>query len=122
VWQGDTETALRLWGEVRRETEDPSLRYLAHVFAGRTLIDYGRPADAMTEFRAALRLRPHTQSAAVPLASLLYLTDQRQEAAAIIDGLLRAPAVTDGDPWAVYLAPGSRDWPAFLRRLRSGLR
>jgi hypothetical protein len=122
-WQGKPQEALKLWRHVGTETEDPVQRYLAHVFAGRTLMDLSRAADAIVEFRSALRLRPGTQSAAVPLASLLYLTDQRQEAGEIVAALLDGSAGGgSGDPWADYLAPGYRDWPTYLGKVREGLK
>jgi hypothetical protein len=122
-WQGRSQEALEVWRNVGRQTEDPTQRYLAHVFAGRTLMDSSRTTEAIAEFRSALRLRPDTQSAAVPLASLLYLDDERREAGEIISTLLEGAADTkSGDPWAEYLAPGYRSWPTYLRKVREGLK
>lgn len=120
-WQGKPQEALELWRYVRTQTGDPAQRYLTHVFAGRTLMDLSRSAEAILEFRSALQMRPGTQSASVPLASLLYLTDQRQEAGRVVNTLISSSATVGGDPWADYLAPGYRDWPTYLRKVREGL-
>jgi tetratricopeptide (TPR) repeat protein len=121
-WQGKSEEALELWRQVRTQTEAASLRYMTHVFSGHTLMNLNRTGEAVVEFRSALRIFPNMQSAAVPLASLLYLTDERQGAGAIIATLLAGSSGATGDPWADYLAPGYQYWPEFRQKIREGIR
>jgi hypothetical protein len=119
-WLGENQEALQLWAEVAREDVNQDRVYLAHLFAGRALADSSRFAEAAAAFSAALHVRPNTQSAAVPLAALNYLGGNRAEAATIVGQLLES--ATDGsDPWLSYLAPGYRDWPIRLQRLRAAI-
>jgi tetratricopeptide (TPR) repeat protein len=119
---GEWTAALALLRSVAAQSEDSDRRYLAHLFIGRTLIERGDLANAIREFQSALSVKPGTQSAVAPLASLLYLDDQRSEVADLIDRLLEVPLIDHRDPWADYLAPGYRDWPRFINSVREGLR
>jgi tetratricopeptide (TPR) repeat protein len=119
---GESEAALSLFRDVATQSQQSDLQYLAHLFAGRTFLGRRESASAIRAFRSALSIKPGTQSAALPLASLLYLEDRRTEVADLIDHLLEAPSIGQGDPWADYLAPGYRDWPGFINRVREGLR
>jgi hypothetical protein len=119
-WLGENQEALQLWAAVARDDVNPERIYLAHLFKGRALLDSKRFAEAAAEFAAALQLRPNTQSAAVPLAALNYLAGKRAEAANIVGQVLQRPT-QDSDPWLGYLAPGYRDWPIRLQRLRAAI-
>jgi hypothetical protein len=121
VWLGNNQRALELWADVARQDKNSDLVYLAHLFRGRVLADSKSLSEAGNEFAAALRIRPDTQSAVIPLAALTYLAGQRAQAALMVDDLLLAPDPSRGDPWLWYLAPGYRDWPVRTERLRRAI-
>jgi tetratricopeptide (TPR) repeat protein len=101
MYQGQADEALGLWAGVPVLTRDASLQYLAHMFSGRTLAATGRSADAIEAYRKAAAVKPGAQSARIPLAALLYLAGDRDEAARLMLPLLNAPAPA-ADPWWGY--------------------
>jgi tetratricopeptide (TPR) repeat protein len=115
MYQGHVEEALGLWAGVPVLTRDASLQYLAHMFIGRTLAATGRSAEAIEAYRQASAIRPGAQSARIPLAALLYLSGDRDEAARLISPLLNAPAAA-ADPWWAYTDPRLQERVNAMRR------
>jgi tetratricopeptide (TPR) repeat protein len=76
-------------------------RYLARYVAGLAAQSSGLVSQAESQFRAALEARPHSQSAAIALAALLF---QRGDAAGAYalsqDSLTKMK--TDDDPWRLF--------------------
>jgi hypothetical protein len=115
MYQGHVEEALGLWAGVPVLTRDASLQYLAHMFIGRTLAATGRSAEAIEAYRQASAIRPGAQSARIPLAALLYLSGDRDEAARLVSPLLNAPAAA-ADPWWAYTDPRLQERVNAMRR------
>jgi len=62
-----------------------------HRALGRTLLDEEKFAAAEAEFRAALKLDPHSREAAKGLATSLYLQKRYPEAIPVLEALARGP-------------------------------
>ena len=96
---------------------DPFLAYLAHLFRGRVYESVDRRAEAIASYRAAVGVRPGAHSGAVSLASLLFQTGAREEAAAVMDATTGVPA--GADPWRLYGSGDLRFWQSYRARLHS---
>jgi tetratricopeptide (TPR) repeat protein len=101
MYQGHVEEALGLWAGVPVLTKDGSLQYLAHLFTGRTLAAMDRRAEAIAAYRQAAAVRPGAQSARIPLAALLFLGGDREEAAQLVSPMMTATTAA-ADPWWSY--------------------
>jgi tetratricopeptide (TPR) repeat protein len=97
------------------ETSEPYLVYLAHVLLARGFEAQGRITDAETHYRLALQQVPHAQSAAVPLAAILFTSGRRAAATDII-----GPSVAQNapDPWRLYQSGDARHLPVLIDLLR----
>jgi VWFA-related protein len=96
---------------------DLELRYFAQLVRGQILRATGRPDEAAAAFRSALATWPGAQSARVALMTLQVNRGNREEAAALADAVLAAPA-DQYDPWWTYWLGDYRAYPAFIARLR----
>jgi tetratricopeptide (TPR) repeat protein len=105
--------------EMAARSVDPFVAYLAHLSAGRVHESLDRRGDAIVSYRAAVGIRPGAHSGAVSLASLLFLTGARDEAAAIMDATAGTPAGVD--PWRLYGSGDLRFWPSYRARLHGFL-
>lgn len=72
---------------------------LAHGFAGRALLESGRPAAAAARLRRALELEPRFWIARLWLAEALRAGGLKREARAVLQGTLKEKPQT---PWAHY--------------------
>ena len=102
-------------------TDDAYFEYLGHLFRGRALERLNRDGDAVDAYRAATKVIPGAQTAALALAAALVKAGQRAAAAEVgqqIVTLAKPPL----DPWFVYGKTGTRFWPALLDALRGALR
>jgi hypothetical protein len=114
--------ALRLWAQVRAESPEPRVQYLASLFRARALWGVQDQGDkAIAALEDALTVRPGAHAASVSLAALYFLSQQPDRAAAVIEAQLAADPETD-DPWRSYLRGVSLRWPARLRIVREGLK
>jgi len=96
---------------------DSFVGFLAHLFMGRVHESLDRRAEAIASYRAAVGIRPGAHSGAVSLASLLFLTGARDEAAA---GMEATTGVHAGaDPWRLYGGGDLRFWQGYRTRLHS---
>jgi tetratricopeptide (TPR) repeat protein len=99
---------------------DPFVRYLAHLFRGRTIEALGGADEAMAAYRAALLEIPNAQSASIALAALLHKAGQ---ADAAIDIMNRSFAARPSeDPWREYGFGQFRQWTRYRDRMREALR
>jgi tetratricopeptide (TPR) repeat protein len=105
--------------DVLRLTNEPFLAFLAHLFNGAAHEQDGNRGDAVRAYRAALGAMPRAQSASFALATLLFLQDERAEAARLVDAAIEVPIADD--PWRQYQSGDFRLWPQRIRALRKAL-
>jgi hypothetical protein len=118
---GNHEAALDHLRQVEPNTREPALVYLSRFFRAKALERAGRPADAETEYRSALRAVPLADSAATALAAALFLRGERSEAGELIEAMFTARP-TPADPWRDYWCGDCRLWSRYIERLREELR
>jgi hypothetical protein len=101
-------------------SSDPFVRYLAHLFRGRTIEALGGTDEAVAAYRSALLEIPNAQSASIALAAMLHKADQADAALAIMDRSFAARP--SEDPWREYGFGQFRHWIAYRDRMREALR
>lgn len=111
------EDALLALDGVERQTKDPALVYLSHLFRGLALEGLGRKDEAREAWMSALRIGPGAQSALMALATSLFQERRRAEADMLIGGMLEHndPRV---DPWWSYWAGDYRLWYPLIAAVR----
>jgi tetratricopeptide (TPR) repeat protein len=109
-----------LFRQALADTEDPHLRYLAHLFSARGGEGQGRSAAAEQAYRQALNHAPNAQSAALPLAAALFITGRRAEAERLVASSVASEPLPD--PWRLYQSGDARYFRTYLERLRGELR
>jgi tetratricopeptide (TPR) repeat protein len=117
---GQRDLALQHFQKVEA-TDDPSLKYLAKLFAGWTLAREGRIDDAVGQYRGALETVPRARSASTLLTMLLVMNHRLAEAEAIAGALLGAPQTAD-DPWRSYKLGSYRSYESMIGRLHEAIR
>jgi len=117
----EDDAAIGRFEKVESMTRDPWLLYLARYFKGAALERKKRPVDAERAYRDALHVLPRSQSATLSLSSLLFRSDRRTEASALVDEMLSAKPAP-ADPWRHYITGDDRFWPELIARLRSEIR
>jgi tetratricopeptide (TPR) repeat protein len=118
-YAGQPREALGAFDDVQSETSDEWLRYLSALFRGRALAAVGELDQAQAAFRQAIDLQPGMPSAELSLASVLFVTDHRGEAARLVAAAIHNPAPVD--PWAWYPYGDFRHLPGRLRAMRAVL-
>jgi hypothetical protein len=119
--QGSVEQALAAERAAADVTKDPDLKYLANFLAGQASQALGDLSASEAHYRAALAARPHSQSATLGLAALLYLRGEGSQAF----GLAEATAAArprDDDPWRMFLYGDFPKLPRLISELRQGVR
>jgi tetratricopeptide (TPR) repeat protein len=114
------EIAIEQFEDVVEMTEDPFVLYLAHFLEGHALEQAGDRANAIESYRRALEVVPRAQSASLALAALLFLNDERREAADLVAAALETPLAAD--PWRAYQSGEFRFWDERFTALREVLR
>ena len=109
--------ALTVLEAVPPALHDSSLTYLAQYLTGRAAEVKGDRQAAENAYRAALVAAPGAQSATIALATLLFLSDSRDEALELMNGQFSKPELV-ADPWRDYQAGDFRLWPQRLAELR----
>jgi hypothetical protein len=101
---GARDEAERLVDSVRGHIRETELQYYAALLAGRLRDRDGDFVAAEREYRAASRLVPHSQTAAVARAHVLVRSGRRAEAASLIARQIERPFAEDTqrDPWLDY--------------------
>lgn len=118
--RADLAGALRDLRQAAADANDPVVAYMAHFYAGLTLDNLDQRSAAIDEFRAAVRTIPNARSGALALAADLFLVDQRDEAASLVEATLGAPA--PNDPWRTFSLGDYRFWSGYVTRLRDAVR
>jgi tetratricopeptide (TPR) repeat protein len=115
---GDTAAALASFKKASL-AEDPYVRYLAFLFAGRLLNRLGDSAAAEGNYRLALTALPRTQSGVESLAALLMLRGDRVGAATLVDEMFAGPR-GELDPWFTFIQGDYRRLPEYMTAIRRG--
>jgi tetratricopeptide (TPR) repeat protein len=115
-----SEIAIEQFEDVLTLSKDPYLLYLAHFLTAVAHEQDGDRANAVMSYRAALAVVPRAQSASVALASLLFIGNDREEAAKLIDAAIAKPIAED--PWRSYQTGDARFWNERLLALREVIR
>ena len=105
---------------VERQTRDGYVIYLARYFRGQALLQQNNREGAESAFRAALAVRPRTQSGSTALAAVLYQSGRMIDAQSTIASMLMAPPAPD--PWREFLHADDRFWPQLITMLRREIR
>ena len=107
----DFASALRAFESAQPIAAEPSIKYLAHFNAGRSLERLSRPDDAVREYRKALEVVPDAESAAIALASVQFMQDDRDAAVSLIDRVFNRSTRRD-DPGRLAGYGSFVRWPA----------
>jgi predicted Zn-dependent protease len=119
---GQRDEARRYFENVQTSTTNRCLAYLGLLLRGYVDDLDSRPTEAEPWYRKALALVPGAQSATSALASVLWMTDRGAEAVALLDATLAQSSIAD-DPWTAWQNAGQcTELPAFILRLREGLK
>lgn len=117
---GQTALAVKTLEVAARDSREPQIVYLSHLFRGRALERLDRDADAVEAYRAATQAVPGAQTAALALATALVKVGQRTAAAGVAQQTVgQAPPQ---DPWFFYGKTSASRWPALLAALREAIR
>jgi tetratricopeptide (TPR) repeat protein len=116
----DFASALRAFESAQGIAAEPSIKYLAHFNAARSLERLSRPDDAVRAYRNALEVVPDAESAAIALASVQFMRDDRDAAVSLLDRVLNRSARAD-DPGRLAGYGSFVRWPALKSALRKAL-
>jgi len=100
-----------------RDAADPAIRYLAFFSAGRALEALNRPEEAMARYAKALEIVPGAESAALALATLQFVRDDRDAAVSRLDAIFNRPAAAP-DPGRLVGYGSFLHWPALRDAMR----
>ena len=100
--RGDDKEALAVANAAADSAKDPDVRYVANFLAAQVAQASGDLGAAEARYRAALGVRPYSQSATLALAALLYQRGEAREAYDIV-AASRANLPRDDDPWRLFL-------------------
>jgi tetratricopeptide (TPR) repeat protein len=104
---------------VARETRDPNILYLSHLFRGRLQEKGGDLSAASESYRAAAELGQRPQAANIGLAHVLDLLGDRAGAAEALDRAVAKPTETGPlDGWWEYTFGQPLDAEALIEGLR----
>ena len=103
-----------------RDAADPAIRYLAFFSAGRALEALNRPEEAMARYAKALEIVPGAESAALALATLQFVRDDRDAAVSRLDAIFNRPAAAP-DPGRLVGYGSFLHWPALRDAMRAAL-
>lgn len=105
-------------------SQDPQLRYLAHLFLGDSLDKAGRGQEAVAHFRSAVEIAPSAGSGAIALSRALFVAGDAAAARSALNPYLARDVGTDvTDPWLSYSLGVPIDGAErALERLRAAVR
>lgn len=122
LWaRGEAEPALATLRAAGESAQDPDLKYLAHFLAAQTAQALGDFRAAETHYTAALAARPHSQSATLGLATLLYLRGEAHQSYDLMNAS-RSGRPRDDDPWRMFFYGDFPKLPALVDELRRVVR
>lgn len=100
-------------------SDSPDLVYLAHLFLGRVLEDKDEHGAAEEHYRAALKMQPLSEVAAVALSHIRFLQGDSDSAREILRaGMTAVLRRADFDPWTAYEITQTPDGELLLATLR----
>jgi tetratricopeptide (TPR) repeat protein len=111
---------LRAFESAQPIAAEPSIKYLAHFNAARSLERLARPDDAVREYRNALEVVPDAESAAIALASFQFMRDDRDAAVSLLDRVFNRSG-RPADPGRLAGYGSFVRWPALKSALRKAL-
>jgi tetratricopeptide (TPR) repeat protein len=114
---GDHSAALQSFEAAQVAASDPAVRFLGHFLAGRALEAIAQLPAARRQYEHALDVMPGAESAAVALASLRFVQDDRAAAVALFQQTF-AQASREDDPGRLVGYGSFMHWP----RLRDAMR
>jgi tetratricopeptide (TPR) repeat protein len=114
---GDEKDALAAERAAADAAKDPDLRYIANVLAAQAAQALNDLPAAEAHYRAALAARPHSQSATLGLAALLYVRGEGRQAYDLVEAS-RAGRPRDDDPWRLFLYGDFAKLPTLVAELR----
>jgi predicted Zn-dependent protease len=94
---------------------------MAYLLTGVIRDRQGRPAEAITAYRAALDIVPRAQSATALLSARLFTAGQQAEAIAIVQQFFNGESAPP-DPWRTYKLGDYRLYPLYIAQLRAELK
>jgi tetratricopeptide (TPR) repeat protein len=112
--------ALLLFHQAADDHTDLFLQYLACFLGGRASEMLTRTTDAERQYRAALAVIPHAQSATEALAASLFASGKPDEAYALVETSFAAHPRPD-DPWPHFGYGDFRFMPALIVLMREAL-
>lgn len=112
------DAALATWATLERDTKDPALLFLLHLFRGQALEGRARVDEARRSYEAALAISPRAHSATLRLAALSFRYGRGTEAAPLSDALLKDDDPRR-DPWWSYYAADWRLYYPHIDRVRA---
>jgi hypothetical protein len=115
--RGDERAALAAAAGAAESARDPDVRYVANFLAAQAAQAGGDLAAAEARYRAALAVRPYSQSATLALAALLYQRGEAREAHEIV-AASRANLPRDDDPWRMFMYGDFPKLPGLVTELR----
>lgn len=117
---GRFDDALAVLKQVEPLTKDPVLIYLGRLFRGLAHEGLNDQNAARAAYRSALEVSAGAHSATMALATSLFRGGQRDEAARVVESLLRKndPRL---DPWWAYWAGDYRFWVPLMNGVRGML-
>jgi tetratricopeptide (TPR) repeat protein len=118
---GSYSTALEIERLAQRTAQDPNTGYLAHLFAGRTLVAMDRRDEAVAEFDQAVALRPRAQSAVLALAALRVTAPAMDPPFAVLRRAMDSHDPFD-DPWRLYGYGDYIRFPELVAALRKAVK
>ena len=116
----DFASALRAFESAQPIPVEPWIKYLAHFNAARSLERLSRRDDAVREYRNALEVVPDAESAAIALASVQFMHDDRDAAVSLLDRVFNRSARPD-DPFRLAGYGSFVRWPALKSAMRKAL-
>ncbi len=117
---GDFAAALQAFESAQPIALEPEMAYLAHFNAARALERLSRPDEAVRAYRKALDLVPGAESAAITLASLQFMQDDRDGAVSLIDRVFNG-STSPTDPGRLIGYGSYLRWPALKASLRAAV-
>ena len=117
---GEHAAALQAFEQAQPRATDPAIRYVAFFSAGRALEALKQPARAIEQYRKALDVMPNAESAAIALASLLFVRDDRESAVSLFDRTFPNQSAA-ADPGRLVGYGSFMHWPSLRAAMRAEL-
>jgi hypothetical protein len=116
----DFAAALRAFETAQPLATETSMKYVAHLNAGRALEALQRQEDALRAYQQALAIIPDAESATVALTSLQFMRDERDAAVSAIDRVFNRKPIAD-DPGRLIGYGSFMHWQSLKAAMRTTL-